>query len=117
MWARVRGLLPCCFPAPDRGVTSVTTAGARCPHDQQTPSVDFARLNSAIDQICTDLIDQYMQSELVTGRNAAYQAVERRVLESTIRHHIALGLALALPYILPAVQTSMVCTTAPPPRR
>lgn len=117
MWARVRGLLPCCFPAPDRGVT---TAGARCTNDQQTPStpsIDFARLNSAIDQICTDLIDQYMQSELVTGRNVAYQAVERRVLESTIRHHIALGLALALPYILPAVQTSMVCTTAPPPRR
>ena len=104
-----------CFRASSNSDGDVATATVHAPSntngEQRTdmPDVDYERMHAVIDQIVADLVDRYLRSGMSTGRSTIFSGMERRFLETSIRHHVALGVALFLPYILPAIRGSMVC--------
>ena len=77
------------------------------------PDIDYNRMNTMIDNIVKDLVCRYQESGMASTRNAFISNMERKLLETTIRHHIALACALILPYILPTIRGSMRCKYTP----
>ena len=79
---------------------------------ESIPNVDYDRLNSAVDDVASDLVENYLDSKLYRSTTVC-SSLDRTVLEVSTRHSIALIANALLPYAVPRMEEAFRCPLPP----